>query len=262
MANMHVFPGGAVDRSDHEECLWANHSNLGQRQIARLLAGDMPVPVAAAFACAAIRECFEEIGVFLAQSSGRHARELERAAGRAQAPNRGTGWFNELVQRENWVLDFEALHCWSHWITPPEMKRRFDTRFFLAAMPMGQTCRPDDREATDGVWITPARALEENLKGSLPLSPPTLVTLDQFCSYDGIEELFSTARSRGWGESIKPRLVALEAGALIIEPWDPAYDHSEIAIGHELLASAVLDAGETFSRLWYSDGIWRPVAVC
>ena len=262
MPEMYAFPGGIVDRGDHDERLWQDHSNLNRRQIAQSLAGEMPVSIAAAFAGAALRECLEEVGVFLAETNERDARELDWVTEQARSPDRDTGWFNELVVRENWVLDFEALLPWSHWITPPEMQRRYDTRFFLAAMPDTQSCRPDNREAADGVWISPARALQENLSGSLPLSPPTLVTLDQFISYDKVKELLSAARSRGWSSSLTPRLVPFEAGALILEPWDPAYAHSEITIDHRGLASAVLNVGESFSRLWYSKGIWRPVAVC
>lgn len=262
MAGMYVFPGGTVDRNDHDKKLLRSQGNLNQQHVRHLLAGDMPISIAAAYASAAIRECLEEIGVFFAQTDGRKPHELEQIAQLAQSSERGPGWFNEVVHREEWVLDFEALLCWSHWITPPQMKHRYDTRFYLAAMPRAQTCRPDRRETSDGLWVTPERALRDNLSGLLPLSPPTLVTLHQLLSYTCSDELLRVAGSSQWGDAITPRLVALEAGALILEPWDPEYDQCDIAIGRESLASALLGAEDPFSRLWYSKGIWRPVAVC
>ena len=261
MAGMYVFPGGTVDQNDYDMGLWRNHARLVHRRIGHLLADDMPVSTAAAYATAAIRECLEEAGVFMAQTINQFTQKLQRIIGLAQSSERKPGWFSHAVRADEWLLDIEALQAWSHWITPPQMKRRYNTRFFLAAMPSGQICQPDAHETTDGAWITPADALQENMKSRLPLSPPTLVTLYQMLSYDRIEKLWKEAECRGWGDPITPRLVTSDTGALILEPWDPDYDKPVTEIGDKDLASSILEAGEHFSRLWYSDGLWRPVAV-
>ena len=261
MAGMYVFPGGTVDQSDYDTRLWKHRSSSAERQIGHLLAEDMPVSNAAAYASAAIRECLEEAGVFLAQTDSQHTQKLQRITWQAQSSERESGWFNHAVRTDEWLLDMGALQTWSHWITPPQMKRRYDTRFFLGTMPSGQSCRPDGHESTDGVWVTPAEALRKNLVGRLPLSPPTLVTLQQILSYERIDDLFRAAGSRGWGDPITPRLVTFETGALILEPWDPEYHQAEIEICKKDLESTILEAGEQFSRIWYSKGLWRPVSV-
>jgi hypothetical protein len=141
------------------------------------------------------------------------------------------------------------------------MPRRFDTRFFVAAAPAGQQCRPDGHETTEGCWISPRRALEENLAGRIPLSPPTLVTLQELLAYPDLETLERALETRDWGAAVFPRLVPLgkENGAVLLEPWDPLYDQEQPGIDPAALPAALLPAGEKFSRLWNGDGIWRPV---
>jgi 8-oxo-dGTP pyrophosphatase MutT (NUDIX family) len=261
MPNMYVFPGGSLDRSDQDERLWKAHANLTERQLDRRLAGNMPVPLAAAYACAAIRECLEEVGVFLTTTEGRQPGELDRVVRLARSVDRGPGWFNRMVSAGKWRLDFRALYRWSHWITPAQMKRRFDTKFFLASMPPAQKCRPDPRETTDGIWVAPVRALADNLRGRRRLSPPTLVTLHQLLAFEKKDELLRTAATREWGAAITPRWVALENGDLILEPWDPQYGQPAAAVVNGPLTSVPLNVGEPFSRLFNRDGVWRPVAA-
>lgn len=261
MPNMYVFPGGRLDRGDQDERLWKAHGNLTERQLDRRLAGNMPVSLAAAFACAAIRECLEEAGVFLTTTRGRQPGEFDRVVRLARSVDRRPGWFNRMVSAEKWQLDFRALHRWSHWITPAQMKRRFDTKFFLASMPPEQKCRPDPHETSDGIWVAPFRALADNLKGRRSLSPPTLMTLHQLLTFEGKNDLLRTAATREWGDAFTPRWIPVENGALILEPWDPQYGQSTAAIEYGSLTSAPLNVGEPFSRLLYRDGVWRPVAA-
>jgi 8-oxo-dGTP pyrophosphatase MutT (NUDIX family) len=261
MPNMFVFPGGTLDRSDQDERLWKAHANLSEGQVDRLLPGGIPAPTAAAYACAAIRECLEEVGVFLAKTEDRQPGELERIGQLARSADRSPGWFNQVVSAEKWTLDFRALHRWSHWITPSELQRRYDTKFFLASMPPAQKCRPDPRETTDGIWVAPDRALADNLSGRLPLSPPTLVSLHQLLAFEGRDELLRTAANRQWGDAITPQLVSVRIGTLILEPWDPQYGQSAEAVEQDLPAPAPLNVGEPFSRLLNRDGVWRPVAA-
>lgn len=262
MANLHVFPGGRLEPSDHEKAVWREHGDLDKRQFSRRIAEPMALAEAAAYALAAIRECLEEAGVFLANTADRSAGDIDRIIRQAQSPDRTPNWFVETIRRESWVLELSALLRWSHWITPQQMARRFDTRFFIAAMPPGQTCRPDEHEAVDGIWIDPRRALKENLNGRVALSPPTLVTLHQLLAYKGLDDVLAAARSRRWGTPNRPRLIALDKGALILEPWDPAYHINQIELAPKRLESALLEVGEPFSRLWYAEGLWRPVGVC
>ncbi len=261
MAGIYVFPGGTMERGDYDTQVWSAPPGAEKIRIGKRPGEKLPVATAAAFACAAIRECLEEAGVFLAHTQDQYTQKLLRITCQAQSAERKPDWFRHAVQTDKWRLDIKALHPWSRWITPPQMKYRYDTGFYLAAMPADQICQPDPRETTDGVWIAPVEALKENLEGRLPLSPPTIVTLHQLLSFGRIEELFHAAESRGWERPIMPRWVPLDTGALILEPWDPEYHKPEIVVCRKALESAVLKVGEQFSRIWCNDGLCRPVAA-
>jgi len=69
------------------------------------------------------------------------------------------------------------------------MKRRYDTRFFAAAKPSGQVCRPDGRETTHGLWISPEKGLAGNLSGEIPLNPAALITLHELLQYAKLQDL-------------------------------------------------------------------------
>jgi len=141
------------------------------------------------------------------------------------------------------------------------MKRRFDTRFFLATMPADQYCRPDSRETVQGMWISPEEGLAGNLEGRIPLSPPTLVTLHDLLKYTVLKDLQTESGKRLWGQPILPRLVPLVKGVVIVEPWDPMYREKEIAISPDDLPNSIVPVGEPFSRIWYDGQLWRPVKI-
>jgi hypothetical protein len=139
------------------------------------------------------------------------------------------------------------------------MKRRYDTRFFTACPPSGQESQPDTRETTDGLWVSPENELAGNLAGQIPLSPPTLITLHELLQYPSLQTLERDTENRQWGETYLPRLIPLDKGAAIIEPWDPQYNQEEIEININELKKSVLPVGKSFSRIWYHEGLWRSV---
>jgi 8-oxo-dGTP pyrophosphatase MutT (NUDIX family) len=124
----------------------------------------------------AVRELFEEAGVFLvrdasgevlsaAESDTTSQEELESLRLALQA--------NELtiggVLRDNgWLPAFNLLVPFSRWITPLVVATRFDTHFFLAALPTGQLALHDTIETSEGVWLSPARALESDYHTVFP----------------------------------------------------------------------------------------------
>jgi hypothetical protein len=167
-------------------------------------------------------------------------------------------WFRNKVLNENWTLSFSRLFPWSHWITPVAMSKRFDTRFFIALMPEGQVCVPDDRETVHGLWVSPLKGLQENIRGEIPLSPPTLITLHELLPYNKLADLTNALRPDAWAEPQLPVLFKLEKGAVIVEPWDPQYG-KEIEIEPKGLEQKVAAIGAPFSRLWLHKGIWRPL---
>lgn len=261
MAGNFVFPGGTVEVEDRQFDVFNNHSDLGPDEIYHRLGGELSEAEALAFGVAAIRETLEEAGVFLAHKNDQPGTSLEYVRNLRLSDNLTKDWFVKLVVKAKWQLAISALSRWSHWITPELMKRRFDTRFLLAAMPAGQFCRPDCRETVQGLWISPKEGLECNLAGKISLSPPTLVTLHELLKYPNLEDLHIESKHRQWGQTIIPRLVPLAKGAVIVEPWDPMYREKEIVIYPEDLAASVLAVGESFSRIWYDGGLWKPVAI-
>ena len=261
MAGNFVFPGGTVEVEDRRFDIFNNHIDLSPDEIYHRLGGELSETEALAFGVAAIRETLEEAGVFLAQKNDQPGTSLEHVRNLRLSDNLTKDWFVKLVVKAQWQLAISALSRWSHWITPESMKRRFDTRFLLAAMPAGQFCRPDCRETVQGLWISPKEGLECNLAGKIPLSPPTLVTLHELLKYSNLEDLQIESKRRQWGQTIMPRLVPLAKGAVIVEPWDPMYLEKEIVINPEDLATSVLAVGESFSRIWYTGGLWKPVGI-
>lgn len=256
----YVFPGGAVDANDRDGGFWLHHVDLNLMGIESLFGKKPGVEETLAFGIAAIRETFEEAGVLLARRGDADFLNTAPLCEYRMAGNLGKGWLKEWVKAGGRMLSLSSLAAWAHWITPEAFSARFDTRFFLAFMPEAQECAPDTRETTHGIWIQANRALERNVQGDLPLSPPTLVTLQELVEYGCFKDLQAHAAERSWGEPRLPRLIKLPAGAIIIEPWDPMI-REEIRVEEESLKALVLPVGAPFSRIWLHKGVWRPVGI-
>jgi 8-oxo-dGTP pyrophosphatase MutT (NUDIX family) len=257
---LYVFPGGSVDSEDRGGDFWLNHVDLDRREIENRFGKKPEVEETLGYGVAAIRETFEEAGVLLARKSDGSLLNTASFCERRSAGNLKKGWLGQRVAEQGWVLSLSRLLPWSHWITPEAFRPRFDTRFFFTLLPGEQQCEPDMREATHGIWIEPRLALAGNMRGETPLSPPTLVTLQELTEYGRFKDLEQARLERSWGEPRLPRLIKLPGGAIIIEPWDPMF-HGEIKVDEETLNDRVLPAGRPFSRIWLHQGIWRPVRI-
>jgi 8-oxo-dGTP pyrophosphatase MutT (NUDIX family) len=261
MAGNFVFPGGTVDSRDRRFDLFSSHCDLTPGEISSRFGSDLSEEQTLAYCVAAIRETFEEAGIYLFHRNGPPAAELERVNRFRLSSGLEKDWLQELVAKDGYRLTLSALSRWSHWITPELMTRRFDTRFFLAETPSDQFCRPDEKETVQGLWLSPEEALTGNAAGKIPLSPPTLVTLHDLLQYTDLNNLRNESRCRPWGPTRVPRLVPLPNNAVIVQPWDPMYHQKEINIDPTSLPASVLSVGESFSRIWYDDGIWKPIRI-
>jgi 8-oxo-dGTP pyrophosphatase MutT (NUDIX family) len=168
---------------------------------------------------AAVREVFEETGVLLARghdgawaADTSHEPRMETL--RLQLMDDGATLL-DVVQACHCRVDFENVVYFAHWITPVAEPRRYDTRFFAAALPETRTIRPDPREMTDAVWLRPADALERFANGTLPMVFPTVRTLEQLVSFGSSAAALQTLRTRPV-EPVLPRLVRTEAGVGIV----------------------------------------------
>lgn len=110
----------------------------------------------------------------------------------------------------------------SRWITPDQVKIRFDTVFFLAQLPHGQQVRIDGQECVDHRWLAPADALAAHAAGEMPLVFPTIKHLEMLAGYGTVANLLEHARGRSVGP-VQPKIV-LDAGApRIVLPGEPGY---------------------------------------
>jgi len=139
------------------------------------------------------------------------------------APHRAAA-VRELAEEAAVVgVDPDALVPFSRWITPREVRIRFDTRFFLASAPDGVEAAPDGAETVDARWLTPRGALESHSEGEILLVFPTIKHLEQLGSFATADELLDYARGREV-VPVQPRVVVSGETARILLPGEPGYD--------------------------------------
>ena len=76
-------------------------------------------------------------------------------------------------------LDGGGVHYVAQSATPLGPPRRYDTRFFVTAMPEGQVPLHDDDEAVDHEWVRATDALAANERGEMIMMTPTLSMLQR-----------------------------------------------------------------------------------
>jgi len=259
MAGNYVFPGGTVDIEDRNTNFWKSHVDIHMENLSRQLGGNLPGEEALSYGVTAIREMFEEAGVFLSYRKKQNKKNMEKLCSSRMTSGLLKGWLQELVV-DGWILELSKLGRWSHWITPELMPRRYDTRFFMAFMPRDQECTPDLNEVTHGIWISPEKGLAGNFKGEIPLSPPTMVTLHELLKFSSLKALKKEMKTRTWKKALLPRLIASHQGKMIVEPWDPMFN-KKVNMNSSELEKVILPPGEPFSRLWLHEGLWKPVGI-
>ena len=186
-----VFPGGKVE--DEDISLAGGDTELASR-------------------LAAIRETFEECGVMLASPS---------AGGASTAAAQGAS-FRELLDARDWRTALAALTPFAHWITPPILPKRFDTRFYIVAAPPDQAAAHDGGEAVDSVWIEPARALAEAAEGRRTLVLATRLNLELLGQSASAAEAIAAASARRI-VTVEPRATKTETGYRLTIPLEAGY---------------------------------------
>jgi 8-oxo-dGTP pyrophosphatase MutT (NUDIX family) len=181
LGGAYVFPGGKLDAADCASDLHAYLDTSPQVLHSALGEPDLSQHTAAGLYVAAVREALEECGVLFARLGAHEAlvHDAQQRQQWQQALHRGQG-FADVLHSAGLRLDTQHLAPWSRWITPIQpsvTNRRFDTRFFVAVLPIGQQPVHDNIEAIDSVWLTPMDALTRYWEGGLPLAPPQIMTL-------------------------------------------------------------------------------------
>lgn len=179
--NAYVFPGGTVHSDD---AAW-------------------PDPISGA----AVRELFEEVGILLARRAGRFARDADIA--RVRTALEGGVGFAEALLSAALEPAFDRLALFARWVTPAQLSRRYDARFYFARVPAGQTVRAQEGEVTDWLWIAPERALADP---AVTLVYATRAVLESVATGETASRLVARARRLRQVPIIEPRMVETPSG--------------------------------------------------
>ena len=225
MPGMFLFPGGAIDPGDEHAAVVSRCQGLDDAAASAALGLDSG---GLAYWAAAIRESFEEAAVLLAYGEngelvnpGDNDRS-ERFAEYRRKLNAGEeDVLPQMLERERLRLATDRLTYFSHWITPVNAPRRYDTRFFAAVAPDDQEALPDNVEAIHHVWVRPAEAVERHRAGEYKMRTPTIRTVELFAQFDTTDALIAHLRALREIPAILPRLGAKGKPLL---PGDPGYD--------------------------------------
>lgn len=216
VAGVMVFPGGGVDDRDRNaDVAW--HGPDRQWWADRL---GVSAELAEALVCAAARETFEESGVLFAGAADDPDLLVDDASvyrdQRAALENK-TLSFGEFLRSEKLMLRADLLRPWANWVTPKEERtRRYDTYFFVGALPQGQRADGDNTETDKAGWVTPQTALDDFADGRSFLLPPTWTQLDAINGRT-VAEVLAVQRTI---VAVEPHLVTDEGGNWEIEFFD------------------------------------------
>ncbi len=220
-----VFPGGKVSDADRDLDA-TRYAGVDPAAWARRLGTDGPRD-ALGLLVAAVRETFEEAGILLAHRKGRPLSPDEVVSPgfvhmREQLSDRSTdtdwrGWLDD----EDLVLDLGALELWAWWVTPEGQHKRFDTRFFVARLPDGQSAHHDDVETTALRWADPTWALGEQAAGRAKIIFPTRRILASLATFeDAASAIAAAAAGKVDQRRIQPRLERRGDQMWVHHPYD------------------------------------------
>jgi 8-oxo-dGTP pyrophosphatase MutT (NUDIX family) len=216
-----VFPGGLLDARDrqcHDLCVGIDDAAASARLDVE--AGGLDYYVAA------IRECFEEAGIlFAVDAQGQPIDMLvdtDTPLAQLRGPlHRGEVGFAQICHDLGLRLAAGELHYIAHWVTPRGRAKRFDTRFFLAVLPSGQSSAHDTLETVDHGWMRPADALAKAVE--LRLLTPQRSLLATIGRHAHTDSLLAWARSPREIVTVVPRLALNGSGLQTVRPHEPAW---------------------------------------
>lgn len=152
----------------------------------------------------------------------------------------------ELFEEAGVRVELDALVPFAHWITPEEETRRFDVRFFMAALPSGQEPSHDHGEVSESGWLGPSSAIEQCRADAIALPPPTWTTLRTLERLTSVEAALAWAREQPL-VPVRPRITDEDGVRTLTLPGDPEYPAIP---GFETPAE---------TRFVLDDRRWRPV---
>lgn len=226
LGGAYVFPGGKVDSSDADLDQDAHLDQSPQALQTGLNEQDIDPITAVSLYVAAIREAFEESGILFAQGAAPDHSE------QANALLREGMSFDAVLEKLGLRLQTSSVLPWSRWITPKRpsvMNKRFDTRFFVSAVPANQFARHDNHETTESAWLSPRSALEQYWQGQIELAPPQIMSLVQLARHARVQDVLQAARNRP-PPLIEPERFDLDGVSVICYPGDERHSVREQAL--------------------------------
>jgi 8-oxo-dGTP pyrophosphatase MutT (NUDIX family) len=214
----YVFPGGKVDAADSSPAMLAH---LDQSLAALHLSLNEPAlspEAAAGLYVAAAREAFEESGILF--------------AGNLTSPVDASADFATQLSSHGLQLQTKHLRPWTRWVTPimPTVSRkRFDTRFFIAYSPVGQTAQHDNHETTESLWVCPRQALEQHAQGLIDMAAPQIMTLAHLARFTTVAQAWQAAGQRP-PPTICPEPHDIDGLRVVTYPGDPLHSVRERAM--------------------------------
>ncbi|MCL2777275.1 MAG: hypothetical protein FWD73_04660 [Polyangiaceae bacterium] len=235
-----VFPGGKLETDDASEA-WLDCVTLPRPERTSLVPFANNATHFRALAIAAARETLEEAAILLAVSRVGANADPARAIADADILalrsrlRTDTSALTAFLRQHEVLLDLASLHPLARWITPTTESRRFDARFFVAALPRGQSGAHDEHETVASFWASPRDALRRFESGEVTLVPPTHRTLLVLSSCTTTEEVIALAQASSL-DPICPKLTAQDKGTpnetlALVLPGDPEHDVQQARVG-------------------------------
>jgi len=202
MGGFYVFPGGTVLDSDYSPKVLERCRGLSGEQARSILGNRHAADVALGHWVAVVRELYEEVGILLceAESGGPIDLRVEKAKRRLelrrQAVVREELSFGDFLESEKLHCDLSQMIYFLHRVTPDFYPMRFDTRFYLATLPLHQVALQRSEEVTESLWISPEEALSRGYRDDFPMLPPTttvLADLAQLQTWDRLRSVYDLA---------------------------------------------------------------------
>jgi 8-oxo-dGTP pyrophosphatase MutT (NUDIX family) len=223
----YVFPGGGLDLADAgpgAEALALGLNDIDASKRLALESGGL------AYYVACLRELFEEAGLLIACNADgeivlfNDEATITRMAAHRRDINAGSLGFLAMMQQEGLLLDLRGLEYVAHWVTPVGPPRRFDTRFFVALAPEGQTATHDAGETVADQWVRPKDALDAHARGELDMIFPTIRNLEAIAGFSSSRDVLDYARSLTDIPRVESRIVTRNGKTSILISGDDGYD--------------------------------------
>jgi|SRR5919108_71659 8-oxo-dGTP pyrophosphatase MutT (NUDIX family) len=190
LGGYYVFPGGTVRSEDYspnvlERCLGLSADDAG-----KMLGRQHAPEEALGHWTAVIRELFEEVGVLLCVAESGDGIDLrdEPTKKRLEVKRRAIANkeldFGAFLDSENFFCDLSRIVYFDHWVTPEIYSMRFDTRFYMAALPANQIPLTCSEEVTHSLWVNSQEIVSRAYRQDLAILPPTTTVLQKLAQFD------------------------------------------------------------------------------